>query len=129
MPEPIVTVYAECRGAFKGGKAMYFVLFYDYVENVIERRAPYREAHMALVRGYVDRGELVLGGAFANPADGAAIVFKVERQATVEEFVEKDPYVINGLVTGWRIREWTVVVGSALGEKNAPRARGPRGDG
>jgi len=46
---------------------MYFVLFYDYVENVVERRAPYREAHLALVEVHVDRGELVLGGAFANP--------------------------------------------------------------
>ena len=93
---------------------MYFLLFYDYVENVIEQRAPYREAHLALVREYVDRGELVLGGAFANPTDGAAIVFKVEEQAKIEEFVAKDPYVVNSLVTGWRVREWTVVVGTAI---------------
>ncbi|MDX1431607.1 MAG: YciI-like protein [Gammaproteobacteria bacterium] len=96
---------------------MYFILFYDYVEDVIERRAPYREAHLALVGEYVGRGELVLGGAFANPTDGAAIVFKVENQAQIEKFVEKDPYVINELVIEWRIREWTVVVGSALGLK------------
>jgi len=93
---------------------MYFLLFYDYVENVVEQRAPYREAHLALVGEYVDRGELVLGGAFAGPVDGAAIVFKVENPTKIEKFVERDPYVINGLVTGWRIREWTVVVGTAL---------------
>jgi uncharacterized protein YciI len=57
---------------------------------------------------------LVLGGAFADPADGAAIVFKVEDKAKLEDFVKNDPYVVNGLVSGWRIREWTVVVGSAL---------------
>ena len=45
---------------------MFFVLFYEYVENVVERRAPYREAHLALVEVRVDRGELVLGGAFAK---------------------------------------------------------------
>ncbi len=93
---------------------MYFLLFYDYVENVVERRAPYREAHLVLVREYVARGELVLGGAFADPVDGAALVFKVEDRAKVEEFVGKDPYIVNGLVTGWRIREWSVVVGTAL---------------
>lgn len=93
---------------------MYFLLFYDYVENVVQRRAPYREAHLALVRECVARGELVLGGAFADPADGAALVFKVEDRAKVEEFVGMDPYIVNGLVTGWRIREWTVVVGTAL---------------
>lgn len=93
---------------------MYFLLFYDYVENIVERRAPYREAHLGLVREYVARGELVLGGAFSDPVDGAALVFKVDSRATVEEFVTKDPYVVDGLVTGWRIREWTIVVGSAL---------------
>jgi uncharacterized protein YciI len=93
---------------------MYFLLFYDYVENIVERRAPYREAHLGLVREYVARGELVLGGAFSDPVDGAALVFKVDSRATVDEFVAKDPYVVDGLVTGWRIREWTVVVGSAL---------------
>lgn len=94
--------------------AMYFVLFYDYVENVVERRAPFRETHLTLVRDYVDREELVLGGAFADPVDGAALVFNVDDRASVEEFVEKDPYVVNGLVTEWRIREWTVVAGAAL---------------
>jgi uncharacterized protein YciI len=93
---------------------MYFIVFYDYVENVIERRAPYREAHLSVVKEYVDRGDVVLGGAFANPADGAAIVFRVENRSIVEEFVKRDPYVVNKLVTKWRIREWTVVVGSAL---------------
>lgn len=104
---------------------MYFILFYDYVEKVIEKRTPYREAHLALVREYVQRGELVLGGAFANPADGAAIVFKVEDQAQIEEFVAKDPYVVNGLVTGWRIREWTVVVGSAVCAEQSSSRREP----
>ncbi|MDD2384356.1 MAG: YciI-like protein [Sulfurospirillaceae bacterium] len=93
---------------------MYFILFYDYVENIIERRIPYREAHLNIVKGYVSRGEIVLGGAFANPTDGAAIVFKVDNKATIETFVKNDPYVMNGLVIQWKIREWSVVVGSAL---------------
>jgi uncharacterized protein len=29
----------------------------------------------------------------------------------VERFVESDPYVVQGLVTGWTIRPWAVVVG------------------
>jgi len=93
---------------------MYFLLFYDYVEDVLERRAPLREAHLALVREYVERGELLLAGAHADPADGAALVFKVDDRASVAEFAGRDPYVDNGLVTAWRIREWTVVAGAAL---------------
>lgn len=93
---------------------MYFILFYDYIGNVVELRAPYRDAHLAHVGAYVDRGELILGGAFAGPVDGAAIVFKVDDASRVEAFVRDDPYVVNGLVTAWRIREWTAVVGTAL---------------
>ena len=52
-----------------------------------------------------------MAGAFADPVDGAAFVFTVEDRARVEAFVAADPYVANGLVPSWRIREWTVVIG------------------
>lgn len=90
---------------------MYYVLMYDYVENAVERRAPFREAHLGLARAALERGELVLGGAFAEPVDGALLVFRVDDVAKVEAFVKSDPYVGGGLVTRWRIRPWTVVLG------------------
>ncbi|WP_067178265.1 YciI-like protein [Sulfurospirillum sp. UCH001] len=93
---------------------MYYILFYNYVDNIIEKRVPFREAHLALATSFVESGELLLGGAFANPADGAILIFKVENKAQVEAFVKQDPYVQNGLVTSWNIREWSVVVGAAL---------------
>lgn len=95
-------------------KLMYYLLFYDYVDNILERRKPYRAGHLALTQEYVDRGELLLGGAYAEPADGAALVFKVDDKARIEAFVERDPYVVNGLVTAWRIRAWNVVVGAVF---------------
>ena len=88
-----------------------FVLLYDYVENVVEKRAPFRRDHLALANEYLERGELLMAGAFASPVDGAAFVFTVEDRARVEAFVAADPYVANGLVPSWRIREWTVVIG------------------
>jgi uncharacterized protein YciI len=93
---------------------MYFMLFYDYVEDIVDRRGPHRDAHLRLAKEWVDRGELFIGGAFADPVDGAAIVLKVENRERAEEFVRTDPYVANGLVKTWRIRPWTVVVGAAL---------------
>lgn len=54
---------------------MYFILFYSHVENIIERRIPYREEHLSLAKAYVERGELLLGGAFAEPIDGALLSF------------------------------------------------------
>ncbi|MFN8091826.1 MAG: YciI-like protein [Vicinamibacteria bacterium] len=90
---------------------MHYLLLYDYVENAVERRAPFREAHLALAREALGRGELLMGGAFADPVDGALLLFRAESPAVVEAFVAKDPYVASGLVTRWRIRPWTVVVG------------------
>ncbi len=92
---------------------MYFLLFYDYVENVVQRRAPYRNEHLGLVQTYVDNGELVLAGAFSDPVDGALLVFQTDDGKRIEEFIEKDPYVANGLVAEYRIRQWSVVAGTA----------------
>lgn len=91
----------------------YFALIYYVVDDYVERRAQYRPEHLGLAKSYADRGELVLGGAFAEPADRALLIFRVEDGASVEEFVKSDPYYQNGLITRYEIRPWTVVVGSA----------------
>lgn len=90
---------------------MHFILFYDYVDNVVERRAPFRDEHLKLAREARGRGELLLAGAFADPVDGAALVFQADSQKAVEAFATRDPYVKNGIVTSWRVRPWTVVIG------------------
>jgi uncharacterized protein YciI len=91
---------------------MYYLLLYDYVENAVERRAPFREEHLGLARAAQERGELLMAGAFADPVDGAALVFKGETPAAAESFVRDDPYVKGGLVTRWRVRPWTLVIGA-----------------
>jgi len=91
---------------------MHYLLIYDVVDDYVNRRASFRSAHLALAREAVARGELVLGGAFANPPDGAVLVFKGSSPDVAESFAKNDPYVLNGLVTRWRVREWTTVVGA-----------------
>jgi uncharacterized protein YciI len=83
---------------------------YDVVDDYLERRPPLRDEHLALARAAQERGELYLAGALADPADGAVLVFRTEDPAVVEDFVRRDPYVRQGLVTAWRIRPWTVVI-------------------
>jgi uncharacterized protein len=90
---------------------MHYLLFYDYVPDIVERRGPHRAAHIAHARAAVDRGELVLGGALANPLDGGVLLFRGDSPAAAETFAQVDPYVVNGLVSRWRVREWTTVVG------------------
>ena len=91
---------------------MVYILFYDYVENILERRAPYRAEHLAAAHAAHARGELVMAGALADPVDRAVLVFKVDDPQVIETFVRSDPYVLNGLVTSWQIRPWTVVIGN-----------------
>jgi uncharacterized protein len=90
---------------------MHYLLMYDVVDDYVQRRAPLRSAHIALARQAVARGELVLGGALASPADGVVLLFKGESPTVAEAFATSDPYVANGLVKQWRVREWTTVVG------------------
>jgi len=90
---------------------MYWILFYDVVDDYIERRAPLREAHLSLAQSAQRLGFLIIAGAYDDPADGAALVFAADDIAVVEQFVRDDPYVREGLVTSWRIRRWNVVIG------------------
>lgn len=93
---------------------MYFTLHYDYVEDILERRKPFREEHLAHARAASGRGELLLAGAFSDVPDGAIFAFRAATHAAVEAFAKNDPYVQNGLVANWRVRPWNVVVGSAF---------------
>lgn len=90
---------------------MYYVLTYITVDNYVTRRAPYRPKHLALAKEYHKKGLLVMGGALSDPADKAILVFKCQDKSVVEDFVRQDPYVQNGLITSWEVREWTVVIG------------------
>ena len=67
---------------------MHYILFYEVVENYVERRAEFRAQHLA---------------------DGAVLVFRSAKAA--EDFARDDPYVRNGLITAWRVRAWNTVIG------------------
>ena len=87
----------------------YFALLYDTVDNFVERRQPFRGAHLAMVDAAYRDGTLVLGGAL-KPS-GALLVFRTAAAGEVERFATSDPYVRSGLVISWRVQEWSVVNG------------------
>jgi uncharacterized protein YciI len=89
---------------------LHHVLFYDYVEDVLERRAPYRSGHLELARQWKDEGRLVSGGLLGKPPTGGMFVFLVDDPAVIEEYVAADPYVSGGIVTGHRVVPWNVAV-------------------
>jgi uncharacterized protein len=83
-----------------------YVLFYDYVEDILERRAPHREAHLARLKANTD---ITMAGALGDPPTGALIVFDVDDPEVVEQFAADDPYVLEGLVTQRRVVLWKIV--------------------
>lgn len=96
---------------------MHYLLFYDVIPDYAVHRVPFRKAHFDHAAPYVTRGELVLGGALADPVDGAVLLFQGPSASVAEQFAKADPYVLNGLVTRWRVREWTTVAGPGAAVK------------
>jgi uncharacterized protein YciI len=88
----------------------HFLLLYDYVEDMAERRGAYRDGHLERIRAERDAGHLLMAGALGDPVPtGAALVFSGVDRAHVEAFVAGDPYVGAGLVTAHRIEPWKLV--------------------
>ena len=92
----------------------HLLLEYTLADDYVERRGEFRDEHLGLLEAAVERGELVLAGAIADPYDLALLAWREDAQAAIEAFVAADPYVVNGLVLAWRVRTWNTVVGTAM---------------
>jgi uncharacterized protein YciI len=101
----------------------YYALIYDLVDDYLARRAAFREEHLRLAADAHARGEMVMAGAFADPADKALLVFRGDDRSIAESFARNDPYVRNGLIKRWEVRPWTVVIGGTA--TNAPISSPP----
>lgn len=88
----------------------HFLLIYDFAADFVSRRGPFRAEHLELARASAERGELQLAGALADEPLGL-LLFKAASAEPAERFAQSDPYVMNGVVTSYRVREWTTVVG------------------
>ena len=93
----------------------HFLLTYTLAPDYLDRRPQFRVQHLALARAAVDRGELLLGGAVTGSGgeqpEEAQLLFAGDDASAAEAFARADPYVSNGLVSLWRVREWVTVVG------------------
>lgn len=90
---------------------MHYLLFYEVAEDYLARRGEFRVAHLEKAWQAHERGELVLGGALADPVDSAVLMFQGDSPRVAEAFAQADPYVTNGIVKRWHVRPWNTVVG------------------
>ena len=92
--------------------ATQYLLRYDYVTDVLEKRGPYREGHLALAKEMIAAGKCLSGGPTGEVGmeipKGALFIFTDADAA--HEYVSRDPYVSGGIVTRHTIEEWNVVV-------------------
>jgi uncharacterized protein YciI len=100
----------------------HFLLFYDLEKDYLERRGEFRAVHLDMAWKASEAGDLVIAGALTEPTDQALLLFKGESSAAAERFAENDPYVLNGLVKRWHVREWKTVAGE--GAANPVRLTG-----
>jgi len=90
---------------------MHFLLIYELAPDYLARRSEFRTLHLGLAWAAHDRGELLLGGAL-DPADTSMLLFEGDSAVAAEAFAHADPYVQNGLVQRWTVRQWATVVGA-----------------
>lgn len=80
----------------------------------MEKRTPYRKDHFEVAKAAVAAGSLLLGVATEGPDETGVLIFQVKEKSQVEAFAKQDPYVKNGIVISYDIKEWNVVLGSKL---------------
>jgi uncharacterized protein YciI len=90
---------------------VHYLLMYELAPDYLARRGEFRDEHLKLAWDAQERGEIVIAGALADPADTAVLLFTGDSPAAAEAFAKADPYVTQGLVKNWRVRPWTTVIG------------------
>lgn len=99
---------------------MHYLLMYELADNYLERRGEFRDAHLKLAWDAQERGEIIVAGALADPFDMAVLMFQGESPEVAERFARADPYVVHGLVTGYKVRQWNTVVGTGAASPVRP---------
>ncbi len=78
---------------------------------MLEKRAPYREAHIAHMKKQLETGNVILAGVIDHPPTGALITFRNLKPNDIEQIAQQDPYFINGIVTKYTIKPYIAVAG------------------
>lgn len=84
---------------------MRYVLLYESAPDVLETAPLHFEGHSARIAQFHAAGTLLMTGPFGDPVgEGSMSVFTTREAA--EEFPREDPFVLNGVVAAWHVRDW-----------------------
>jgi hypothetical protein len=89
---------------------MKYVLLYESADDVATKAPEHFPAHHARLMEFHARGELLMVGPFGDAqTQGSMGIFATREGA--EAFVRDDPFVRNGVVRAWEIRDWNEILG------------------
>jgi uncharacterized protein YciI len=81
-----------------------YALFYESSPDVLTKAPLHLAAHRARWSEFTADGSLLMIGPFSDPSQGALAIFTTREAA--ESFAAGDPFVLNGAVSRWYVREW-----------------------
>lgn len=87
---------------------MQFVTLYELAPDGMARVMEHFPAHRDRLDAFHARGVLLAAGPLGDPPEGAMAVFTPRGAA--EEFIQGDPFVVHGVVSGWRIVQWDAAI-------------------
>lgn len=88
---------------------MKFVVLYESADDVAARAPAHYPAHRARIDDFHRRGAVLMIGTFGDPQrEGSMAIFPT--RADAESFVAEDPFVVNGVVKSYQIREWNEIL-------------------
>jgi len=90
-------------------EALRYILFYR--SGDLSLAAEHFPPHKARYTEFMQRGELLALGPFS---DGSGSIAVFSSRESAEEFAAGDPFVLNGVVSTWTIREWREVTPLSL---------------
>ncbi len=82
-----------------------YVMWGTYCQDVLEKRTPYRQAHLDGLAAQKAAGQLITIG----PTQDVTKVFglyEAENEAIVRQLVEADPYWQHGIWTAYEVYPW-----------------------
>lgn len=87
---------------------MKYVVLYESADNVAAKAPQHFPAHRRRLDEFHESGELLMVGTFGDPqGQGSMAIFRTREGA--ETFVAGDPFVLEGVVRSYEIREWNTI--------------------
>lgn len=86
---------------------VFVVTAYETFEDALAKAPDAIAAHLKRSKELHAQGKIMMAGAFLNnPAEPLSTMAILTSREAAEEYMRDDPFVLNGMVSKWYIREW-----------------------